>query len=280
MWITRNINNILPGSGCIKKTNISDLDLELLRTLSVHSTQVLSNLELIKKLEKERNLSTTLLDIMTHDISNCIQMSYLVLSSMSHKGKPPIKEDLDATLSIIESNIRILKNVKRLSITKTSEADLSPIDLKKSLDQAIRTIKTENPKRKLEIDMDVDEGIYIYADDLVQDIWLNIFRNTVKFDPSDNCRISVGWDIKTKGKHTKVLVKITDYGPGIPDMQKELVFGREHRGRTKTKGTGIGLFVVSTLMDYYKGDVWIENRVKKNYKKGTLFCLEFSTPRE
>jgi K+-sensing histidine kinase KdpD len=263
-----------------KRTDFSDFDLELIRILSVHSTQVLSNLELIKKLEKEKNLSTTLLDIMTHDISNCIQMCYLVISSIQEDSILPSNEDLDATVSIIESNIRILRNVKRLSVTKTSEADLMPIDLKKSLEQAIKTIRTENPKRKLEIDLDIDDGIYIFVDDLIQDIWLNIFRNTLKFDRLDVCEIGIGWDIKMGGNEVKVLVKITDHGPGIPDKEKELIFGREHRGKTKTKGSGIGLFVVSTLMDYYNGSVWIENRVKRNHKKGSVFCFEFTTPQE
>ena len=43
------------------------------------------------------------------------------------------------------------------------------------------------------------------------------------------------------------------------------------RGRTKAGGTGLGLFLVKTLVDSYNGKVWIEDRIQGDYKKGCRF---------
>lgn len=261
-----------------KRTDFTEQDLELIRILSVHATQVLSNLQLIRKFESEQALSQLLLDILTHDISNCIQMCYLNYTLMQD-GKVPDRETMDDSLSILESNIRILSNVKKLSL-KRKGVPLVSMDLRSGLLQAIKAVRAQNPGRKVSVALDVDPDITVLADDLVQDVWLNILQNILKFDPAKECRIRIGWGAVMSGRGAKVLVRISDNGPGIPDPEKEAVFGREQRGSTQVNGTGIGLFVVATIMERYNGRVWIEDRVKGDHTKGSVFCLEFLTPED
>ena len=195
-------------------------------------------------------------------------------------GKKPKSKDLDQMISILEANIRILRNVKRLSVTKSMDAHLYPHDVKRSIKDAKKILVSENPDRDIQFNLDLDDEIYINCDDFIQDIWLNIFRNILKFDKSKKCRIDIGWDINIRGDDTNILVKVADHGPGIPDKEKKLIFGREERGTATAKGTGLGLFVVNRLMEYYGGRIWVENRVKKDHTKGSVFCLEFTTPQE
>lgn len=49
-------------------------------------------------------------------------------------------------------------------------------------------------------------------------------------------------------------LRIADNGPGIPDEQKESIFGKGEVG-LESPGTGIGLYLVRTLVDGYGGDV-------------------------
>jgi signal transduction histidine kinase len=66
---------------------------------------------------------------------------------------------------------------------------------------------------------------------------------------------------------------IDDNGPGIPDDMKERVFNRMQRGDTKASGSGLGLYLVKTLVDSYGGKVWVEDRVKGDYGKGARFMV-------
>ncbi|HEY3274128.1 MAG TPA: sensor histidine kinase [Methanocella sp.] len=52
-----------------------------------------------------------------------------------------------------------------------------------------------------------------------------------------------------------------DNGRGIPDDLKEDIFKRLQRGNTAAGGKGPGLYLVKTLVENYRGQVWAENRV-------------------
>jgi signal transduction histidine kinase len=66
---------------------------------------------------------------------------------------------------------------------------------------------------------------------------------------------------------------IEDNGPGIPDELKNVIFNRNARGNTKAMGTGLGLYLVKTLVDDYGGSVKVEDRVAGDRSKGSRFIV-------
>jgi signal transduction histidine kinase len=66
-----------------------------------------------------------------------------------------------------------------------------------------------------------------------------------------------------------VVVRIADNGPGVPDHRKEAIFGEGEAG-LDSSGTGIGLYLVESLVDSYGGDVWVED----NDPEGAVFVVE------
>jgi signal transduction histidine kinase len=51
------------------------------------------------------------------------------------------------------------------------------------------------------------------------------------------------------------------------------VFQRFKRGQTKAKGTGLGLYLVKSLVEGFGGYVEVQNRVLIDYTKGTRFLV-------
>jgi signal transduction histidine kinase len=68
-----------------------------------------------------------------------------------------------------------------------------------------------------------------------------------------------------------VTVRVADNGPGIPDAQKESVFGKAEKG-LESSGTGIGLYLVREIVTGYGGEIWIEDRTDT---EGAVFVIEF-----
>lgn len=66
-----------------------------------------------------------------------------------------------------------------------------------------------------------------------------------------------------------MVVRVANNGPGIPDDQKDSVCGKSEKGLT-SPGTGIGLYLVHTLIDQYNGEVWIED----NEPSFTIFNVQ------
>jgi signal transduction histidine kinase len=50
-------------------------------------------------------------------------------------------------------------------------------------------------------------------------------------------------------------VRVTDAGPGVPEADRERVFGRFERGATAGSGSGLGLAIARGLTRHMGGDV-------------------------
>jgi len=69
-------------------------------------------------------------------------------------------------------------------------------------------------------------------------------------------------------------VTVEDNGPGIPDEQKIRLFSGLQQGRPKATGSGLGLYLVKTLVDSFGETVEIEDRIKGDYTLGTRFIVQ------
>lgn len=98
-------------------------------------------------------------------------------------------------------------------------------------------------------------------------IFTNLIDNAVKYADSGSpeCRVSSEY-LPDRGM---VVVRIQDNGPGIPNNFHRKVFGRFVRLGTelerKKPGTGLGLYIVRTLVKKLKGKV----KIKSNKDIGT-----------
>ena len=68
------------------------------------------------------------------------------------------------------------------------------------------------------------------------------------------------------------MVTVSDHGKGIPDLKKQELFSRFY---SKAEGSGLGLSIVKTLVERYKGKIWVGDRVYEDYKQGTVFGMIF-----
>ena len=77
--------------------------------------------------------------------------------------------------------------------------------------------------------------------------------------------------MKGKLKEDSLLIKVKDTGIGIPKEQQDKIFEKLFRAdnvkETDTEGTGLGLYVVKSIIENCGGKVWFES--KEN--KGTTF---------
>jgi len=68
---------------------------------------------------------------------------------------------------------------------------------------------------------------------------------------------------------------VADCGMGIPDKEKDKVFDKFYRLGSeftrKTKGTGLGLFIISKMVKALSGNI----SVKDNDPTGTVFTIHF-----
>lgn len=133
-----------------------------------------------------------------------------------------------------------------------------------------QTIQSFQYKQKVELNiepnicMDIDRTNF-------PSIILNLFENAVKYSPEDSTIV-----VSLKKQNQKIILSVADQGIGISDKEKETIFQRFYRSGNeetrKTKGTGLGLYIVDYLVKQHNGTITVKN----NTPKGSIFEVVFN----
>ncbi|HEY6246905.1 MAG TPA: HAMP domain-containing sensor histidine kinase [Pyrinomonadaceae bacterium] len=99
----------------------------------------------------------------------------------------------------------------------------------------------------------------------------NLLDNAVKYS-DEEVRVSVSVSALD---NKRVAVKVTDKGIGIPNAQLKRIFKRFYRvpGKfmARVKGTGLGLFIVESVVTKHGGRVFVES---KGLGQGSTFTVQ------
>lgn len=117
-------------------------------------------------------------------------------------------------------------------------------------------------------DTEIEEKVILFDLDKMERIILNILSNSIKFS-NDGDKI----EIFIKEVNDMIEIKISDSGIGIPKDKIGCIFDRfkqvdNHHVR-KGEGSGIGLYLVKSLVDMHNGDISVESELGK----GTTFTI-------
>lgn len=103
---------------------------------------------------------------------------------------------------------------------------------------------------------------------LTQAILRNLLSNAVKYTPA---RGKIG--VTVQKEERDLLLKVSDTGYGIPKDQQEKMFTKffraENVSEKEPSGTGLGLYVVKSVVEQSGGKIWFESEENK----GTTFYV-------
>ncbi len=88
----------------------------------------------------------------------------------------------------------------------------------------------------------------------LRQVFLNILDNAAKHG-GEGKRIEAG--LAYEDHH--LIVRIRDFGPGIPEDEIPLVKKKFYKGSSKARGTGIGLAVCDEIVEMHGGELTLEN---------------------
>jgi signal transduction histidine kinase len=91
----------------------------------------------------------------------------------------------------------------------------------------------------------------------------NLIDNAIKYNHSTPVIITIA----CRNLHDIIEIKVTDNGLGIPEKDSRNIFEKFYRGdnemKLKTKGFGLGLYHVKTIIDAHKGTIEAESKENK-----------------
>lgn len=213
------------------------------------------------------------LDLMGHDISNMNQIGigFLELAIDTMELDEGERLLLAKPLEAFVSSSRLIENLRKLQKVQAGELRHHNVDLGQVLEK-VRTDYSSIPGRNIRIDYLLKDGCNVKANELLYDLFSNLVGNAIKHTHREPV---IGMRLERSGENGKnwYVVSVEDNGPGIPDVLKPRLFSRNLRGDTNSKGSGLGLYLVKTLVNDYRGDVRVEDRVKGEPSLGSRFVV-------
>lgn len=216
-------------------------------------------------------------DLLTHDVANYNVPIHGYLEmllgdpSLNMRQRSFIQKALQQSekISSLVNNVRKLAEIQRRCITH-----LTPIDLIQSLKIAREYVLQTSACRNVEIRIDADaESCLVIADQGIVDLFVNLLVNACVFGNDKPVEVRVRPWIRSNIHYYRV--DVIDQGNGVPDEWKERIFQRfwEQDSNRRAEGRGLGLSVVKALCELYGGDVWVEDRIKEDHSKGSVFSV-------
>jgi len=217
------------------------------------------------QLQEQRDNLRLLGQMVRHDIRNDLQVVRgqfgLLQEHVTEEGKARLQTAEERTKDAIELTTMARELAE---VMLNDDPGRKPIALVDSLDSQIDEVQSAFDTATIDRNRPIPD-VSVMADEMLDSVFRNILKNAIQHNTADVPEVTVS----ATAQKDCVRVRIADNGPGIPDSQKDDIFAEGEMGSEST-GTGIGTYLVETLVTRYGGDVWIED----NDPDGAVFVVE------
>jgi two-component system sensor histidine kinase PhoQ len=214
---------------------------------------VTKNLNLLIRSERERQsrYRTTLEDL-AHSLKTPLAVLSTALQESTDNQVLPaqqrqeMKEQLDRMDQIVSWQL------KRAVKSNHNQWLAKPVPVTPVIEKLLSALQKVYRDKAMQLETHLDEKALFYGEksDLME-ICGNLLDNAFKYG---NSKVAVS--TKTKGR--RLVIEVSDDGPGIDEGKRHWVLERGARADTAKSGQGIGLAVVVELVSAYHGEIRIQ----------------------
>ena len=211
--------------------------------------------EAANRLRELDRLKTDFIAVVAHDLRGPVGVAQSLLQigvddwdTMTDEELRELVERARQRLDTLGGFVDDLFDAVRLD-TGDLQISAEAVDVRALVDQVVADARVTEPARR--IDVDGPEEVTALGDpQRTWQILSNLVSNALKFSPPD-----AAVQVRLRGGDGSVAVEVVDGGPGVPDEQRELLFGRFARLPTSatTPGAGLGLFIARSLAEAQGG---------------------------
>ncbi len=269
----RSVGSIGLG-GC----DLSRATLEAVGSLTAIAIERSNAVEKLTKTEAAREsdrLRSILLDSVTHEFRTpltAIKASAETLLSDVELDKPQ-RKDLLAVINEESDRLnRLIGEAAEVAQLDSHQLEFhfEPRHIRDAVDAAIHEsrqalqrhdLKTTIPDNLPRVRMDVGR---------ISEVLVHLLDNAGKYSPP-----GTPVHVTAELRDGKIVTSVADHGPGIDDMEQEMVFEKFYRGRNQRmtiQGTGMGLAIAKAIVELHGGKIGITSQVGR----GSVFY--FSLP--
>ncbi|MEO6538461.1 MAG: HAMP domain-containing sensor histidine kinase [Ferruginibacter sp.] len=223
----------------------------------------------IEKLKEVEILRRELIANVSHDLRTPIAIIQGYIETLQIKVETLTEEERKRYLNIIaESTGKLEKLVSELfELSKLEANQVKPRKESFFISELVNDISSKYlliaKEKNISITTFLSKELPpVYADvSLIERVMQNLIDNAMKFTPEGGKII-----IKTSKNKEDVEVTVADNGVGIPEDEREQIFGRYYKANNFTdlkNGTGLGLAIIKKILDLHDSSLDLITKVDK-----------------
>lgn len=240
---------------------------------------VLNTIFLVREIRRNEQ-HDSFINAVTHELKTPIASIRLYLETLQRREVDEARRREFYQLMLVDTE-RLMVTVEQVLkagaiAQKKASGQRIPVDFNTLVRECVELARTRH--HLLPENLDYRESLppsgsaRILGDpDELHTVVTNLLDNAVKYSP-DGVHIEVELDAPDE---ELLVLRVRDRGVGIPQDELKRIFKRfyrvRRRGRPRVKGTGLGLFIVRSIVRNHGGRVFAES---EGAGKGTTVTLE------
>lgn len=223
--------------------------------------------QLLKKLEIQNEHLNEYAHIVSHDLKSPLRSIHALIAWIKDDNKNLFNETTVRYFELIEDKVEKMDNLIQ-GILTYSKVDSNiefkeKIDLNEIVQNCIKIIHIpEN------ISVTITKELPIFETDRfrMQQLFQNLISNAVNYIEKKEGFVEIAYE----ENENNYIFSIKDNGQGIDKKYQTKIFELFQSFTEEAKATGIGLYIVKRIVEYYDGAIWLES----NLGIGTTFFIK------
>jgi len=162
-------------------------------------------------------------------------------------------EEESMRLSYMATNVLNLTKIENQTIL----SDITEFNLSEQIRSSILLLENKWSRKDLDFSLSLQEHQIQGNEELLKQVWINLFDNAVKFTPPGGMI-----EVAILEKNQSYLVSVRNPGATIPEAQQEKIFNKFYQADEShaTEGNGIGLAIVRRVVELHSGTVEVSSK--------------------
>lgn len=267
-FLKKYLGNISQLEAIKKDGSIFDVEFSLSEFIVNNQHYFAGHIRDISEQKEVERLKTEFVGSVSHELRTPLTSISGSLSLLSAGLLGDLTAESYEAIEIAERNSKRLLNLindildyERLE-KGTLEMNFEHIPLKSVILRATETIQAIAKQQEVFLEVPDVSTIIVADEDRIAQVLVNLLSNAIKFSLAKS-KIIISCEETTE----TVIVKVTDFGRGVPQKLHKQIFDRfkqvEASDSREKGGTGLGLAICKAIIEYHNGEIAIESEEGK-----------------
>jgi len=203
--------------------------------------------------ERSREIQRNFIEMVSHESKTPLTALKLRLESLQEKSEPDPR-GLGLALEEVRRLASVFEKAMSLNRVERNAFSFEPLSLAEIVRQVLRRLDPFLQARKVEVALRLDPEAVVRGDAHgLQNTVQSLVENAVLYNSGEDRQV----ELTLRREETRVLLDVSDNGPGIAEKDRKHLFERFFRGQSgkNVPGTGLGLYIARTIVEAHHGRI-------------------------